>query len=217
MAVCGCSRKAKQYAVAVIAGTVLVSAQALAAEPAATNEQSANYQPAHNPIQCPYIPADLNTIPTCRGEQATCVGTRGHDVILGTDGDDVIVAGPGNDVVHGDRGNDIICGGPGNDSLTGAKGQDSMFGGPGNDRLFGGVDPDVLHGGPGDFDVLWGGPGLDYLDGGHGSHDICMLQREMGDINPDGCNTIYPPPGYLHEDDLDPGVLRRAEPLKLKR
>ena len=49
-----------------------------------------------------------------------------------------------------------------------------------------------------------------------GDFDVCMLQREMGEIDPEGCNTIYPPPGYLHEDDPDPGVLREAEPLKLK-
>ena len=217
MAICGCSRKLKQYAVAVIAGTALVSPQAPAAEAKATKDQAANYQPAHNPVQCPHIPADLDPIPTCRDKQATCVGTEGNDVILGTDGDDVIIAGPGHDVVHADVGNDTVCGGPGNDSLMGAAGEDSMYGGPGDDRLFGGKDPDLLHGGPGNFDVLWGGPGSDNLDGGHGSHDICMLQREMGDINPEGCNTIYPPPGYLHDQEPDPGVLKKAEPLKLKK
>ena len=206
----------KQFAFTVVSGTVLVSAQVMAAGPEITKDEFPDYHPAHTVIKCPYFPLDLVDIPTCGGQQATCVGTRGHDVILGTDGDDVIVAGPGNDVVHGGLGNDTVCGGPGNDSLMGAKGEDRMFGGPGNDRLFGGVDADHLHGGPGDFNVLWGGPGLDYLDGGHGSHDTCMLQREMGDINPDGCNTIYPPPGYLHDVEPDPGVLKKAEPLKLK-
>ena len=220
MATCAYPRKLKQYAFAVIiAVAALVSAHALALDAEATKEQAANYQPAHNPVLCPNIPdipADLDVIPTCQDKQATCVGTEGDDVILGTDGDDVIMAGSGNDVVHGDLGDDTICGGPGNDSLMGAAGEDEMYGGPGDDRLFGGKDPDQLHGGPGDFDVLWGGPGIDNLDGGHGSYDVCMLQREMGDVNPDGCNTIYPPPGYLHDVEPDPGMLKKAEPLKRK-
>ena len=64
-------------------------------------------------IKCPYIPEGLEEIPTCGGKVATCVGTGGHDLILGTDHDDVIVAGPGNDVIHTDAGDDVACGGPG--------------------------------------------------------------------------------------------------------
>ena len=217
MAICGFFPKQKRYTVAVITVMALAFAHATAAETAVSDAQAVTYKPAHNPIQCPHLPAGLDKIPTCRDKQATCVGTRGNDVILGTDGDDVIIAGPGNDVVHADQGNDIICGGPGNDALMGAAGEDRMFGGPGDDRMFGGKDPDEMNGGPGDFDVLWGGPGLDNMDGGHGSHDVCMLQREMADINPDGCNTIYPPPGYLHEQEPDPGLLKAAEPLKRKK
>ena len=194
----------------------LFAGHTFAAGPEVTPEAFPGYNPAHTVIKCPYLPENLAKVPLCAGQPATCVGTAGHDLILGTDENDVIVAGPGNDVVHGDAKDDIICGGPGNDSLMGARGTDRLFGGPGDDWLFGAPGDDELNGGPGDHDVLWGGPGVDNLNGGPGSHDVCLLQREMGDYDAVGCNTVYPPPGYVHDEEPDPGVLRRQEPLKLK-
>jgi hypothetical protein len=127
---------------------------ASAADPETYAERFPGYKPAHTVIKCPYLPADQQEVPTCHGKRATCVGTPGRDLILGSDADDVIVAGDGDDVVHGDLGHDIICGGEGNDSLFGAKGNDVIYGGPGDDWLFGAVGVDELYGGPGD-DVLW--------------------------------------------------------------
>lgn len=196
---------------------LLVSLPTLAAGPEITQDKFPDYKAAHTVIKCPYLPAGLKEVPQCHGRPATCVGTPGHDLILGSDGEDVIVAGPGNDVVHGDAANDIICGGPGNDSLMGARGDDVLYGGPGDDWLFGAPGADILNGGPGDFDVLWGGPGVDQLDGGPGSYDTCLLQRDMGTADKVGCNTVYPPPGYLHEEEPDPGVLRQTQPLKLTK
>ena len=193
-----------------------VSTQALAAGPAITEEQFPGYHPAHTVIKCPYLPPGLTDIPRCGDKPATCMGTEGHDLVLGSDKEDVIVAGAGNDVVHADAGDDIACGGPGDDSLMGARGSDTLFGGPGDDWLFGAPEADKLYGGAGDFDVLWGGPGVDVLDGGPGAHDVCLLQREMGDYDVEGCNTVYPPPGYVHDEEPDPGLLKEAEPLKLK-
>ena len=193
-----------------------VSIQALAGGPAVTEEQFPGYHPAHTVIKCPYLPPGLTDKPLCGGIPATCVGTDDHDLILGSDKEDVIVAGAGNDVVHADAGDDIACGGPGDDSLMGARGSDTLFGGPGNDWLFGAVEPDNLYGEEGDFDVLWGGPGIDKLDGGPGDHDVCLLQREMGEFDLQACNTVYPPPGYTHDDEPDPGLLKKSEPLKLK-
>lgn len=190
--------------------------QALTAGPAVTPEKFPEYFPAHTVIKCPYLPAELGELPLCGGKPATCVGTTGADLILGSSGPDVIVAGEGNDVVHGDAGDDIVCGGPGNDSLMGARGEDRLFGEAGDDWLFGAPGGDELDGGEGDYDVLWGGPGYDQLTGGPGKFDTCLLQRELGDFDPDGCNTVYPPPGYVHDEEPDPGVLRTQEPLKLK-
>ena len=190
---------------------------AIAAGPEIDKEAFPDYEAAHTVIKCPYLPPGLGEVPTCHGKKATCVGTAGHDLILGSDQSDVIVAGGGNDAVHGDAGDDILCGGQGNDSLFGARGADIIYGGPGDDWLFGAPDPDELYGGPGDFDILWEGPGFGKVDGGPGDYDVCMLQREMAEVNEDTCETIYPPPGYLHDDEPDPGVLKRSDPLKLKK
>jgi hypothetical protein len=189
----------------------------MAAGPGASEEAFPDYTPAHTVIKCPYLPPDLSEIPTCHDKKATCVGTAGHDLILGSDKKDVIVAGPGNDTVHGDADDDIICGGPGNDSLFGARGVDIIYGGPGDDWLFGAPDPDQLYGGAGDFDVLWEGPGFGKVDGGAGAYDVCMLQREMAEVVEGTCETIYPPPGYVHDDEPEPGMLKRSDPLKLKK
>jgi hypothetical protein len=196
--------------------SLFFSGLVVAAGPEVTTERFPDYNPAHTVIKCPYIPSGLKEIPLCGGRPATCVGTIGADLILGTDEADVIVAGHGNDVVHGDADDDVICGGPGNDSLMGARGLDRLFGEEGDDWLFGAPGDDELDGGEGDHDVLWGGPGFDKLNGGPGAYDVCMLQREMGEFDADGCNTVYPPPGYVHDEEPDPGVLRATEPLKTK-
>ena len=180
-------------------------------------EDFPGYHTAHTVIKCPFIPESSKDVPTCDGKRATCVGTAGHDLILGSEDDDVIVAGAGNDAVHGDAGSDLICGGAGNDSLFGARGDDIIHGGPGDDWLFGAPGADRLYGGPGDFDFLWEGPGYGYVNGGPGDFDVCLLQREMAEVSERGCETVFPPPGYAHDEDPDPGVVKAANPLKLKK
>jgi len=194
--------------VAVAIGSLLIGASGARAESVA--EQFPDYFPAATIIKCPHIPEGLINIPTCQGQEATCIGTEGDDVVIGSDVDDVIVVGKGNDVVHADAGDDLVCGGPGNDSLFGARGEDIMYGEEGNDWLFGAQGVDNLDGGEGDFDVLWGGPGIDILDGGPGDNDVCMLQREMG-IAEAGCDSQYPPPGYVHDEEPEPGILKLSK------
>lgn len=189
------------------AGLLMLSTGTLASGP--DPAQFADFHPSHTVIKCPFIPAGV-TPPTCNGLPATCMGTDGDDLILGSEVTDVIVALAGNDVVHGDVGTDTICGGPGNDSLFGAKESDTMLGEEGDDWLFGAPGDDDLRGGPGS-DVLWGGPGQDKLSGGDGGHDVCMLQREMGTADA-SCETIYPPPGYVHDQEPEPGVLKVGKP-----
>jgi hypothetical protein len=184
-------------------GILALSSSTFAAGP--DPAQFPDYHPNHTVIKCPYTPEGMAP-PSCNGQQATCVGTDGPDLMLGTDGNDVIVAGAGDDVVHGDAGDDIACGGPGTDSLFGARGSDTMLGEEGDDWLFGAPGEDTLSGGTGN-DILWGGPGADKLAGGPGDYDVCMLQREMG-VASDDCETIYPPPGYVHEEEPEPGVLK---------
>jgi hypothetical protein len=99
---------------------------------------------------------------TCLGLEATIVGTARSDVIHGTAGRDVIVAGDGNDRVFGEAGFDVICGGPGRDRLIGGRGEDRLFGNRGKD-------------------ILRGGDGFDRLDGGK-SLDACYPGRDGGDV-----------------------------------
>jgi len=206
------SKRFSDACLAHVAGIAMSCASfiASAAGPETIAERFPDYRPAHTVIKCPHLPEDLKEVPTCHDKQATCVGTPGRDLILGSDVDDVIVAGDGDDVVHGDVGDDIICGGEGNDSLFGAKGNDVIYGGPGDDWLFGAVGVDELHGGPGN-DVLWAGPGFDKLSGGEGDYDVCLLQREMGDAGA-SCETVYPPPGYVHDQEPGAGVLKFGKP-----
>jgi hypothetical protein len=105
--------------------------------------------------------------PTCRGEQATVVGTDGADQIGGTPGADVIVGLGGNDKLSGLAGNDLICGAKGNDTLKGGAGNDQLSGQKGNDKLYGQKGNDKLSGKAGN-DTLKGGPGKDTLKGGAG-------------------------------------------------
>lgn len=81
-------------------------------------------------------------------------GLAGDDLLDGgSDGDDILYAGPGDD---------IIISRFGDDDLSGGDGDDVMSAGAGNDRLRGGDGADVLTGGAGD-DELFGGGGIDKI------------------------------------------------------
>ena len=190
----------------VVGGVIALTALAGAVLAAGPNPaRFPDVRPGHAIIKCPHVPEGAS-VPTCNGLPATCVGTEGDDLILGSDVADVIVALGGDDVIHGDRGDDTICAGAGNDSILGAMGKDTILGEAGDDFLFGAVGDDDLQGGPG-YDVLWGGPGHDTLSGGEGDRDVCMLQREMGTAD-DSCETVYPPAGYVHDQEPGAGVLK---------
>jgi Ca2+-binding RTX toxin-like protein len=141
------------------------------------------------------LTVQITAPPKCAGRTATIFSEPGIPApLFGTRGDDVIVGSDENDQIFGRRGSDLICGGGGNDlilgnegadtingeggddtirggddqspdRLGGQKGDDKLFGGPGPDRLVGGSDEDRLVGGDGDDD-LFGGPGRDRLFGG---------------------------------------------------
>lgn len=85
--------------------------------------------------------------PRCLGRPATHVvppgsrsfeGTDRADVIVGSSGDDIILALEGNDRVCARSGDDIVFGNEGNDLLDGGAGGDAFVGGPGADLLDGG-------------------------------------------------------------------------------
>jgi Ca2+-binding RTX toxin-like protein len=110
---------------------------------------------------------------SCRGRQATIVGSPSRDGVkgtaglVGTRGPDVIMSLGGNDMVSGGGGDDLICGGDGNDNLNGGAGNDRLYGQGGNDKLHGNRGRDRLYGQAGN-DALNGGPGRDKLTGSPG-------------------------------------------------
>jgi Ca2+-binding RTX toxin-like protein len=105
--------------------------------------------------------------PTCRGVDATIVGTNGADDIHGTASRDVIVAKGGADDIEGRGGNDLICAGSGNDHAEGDDGNDTILGNRGNDELEGDRGRDVLR----------GGLGFDKGDGGSGDDTCLSIER----------------------------------------
>jgi Ca2+-binding RTX toxin-like protein len=108
------------------------------------------------------------------------IGTNGDDRVIagkagihaeGADGDDTLIGGSGNDTLGGDggfdhpvtgTGDDLIFGRGGDDVINGHDGNDSLDGGAGVDRLLGEVGDDTLSGGPGN-DTLEGGDDADYF------------------------------------------------------
>jgi Ca2+-binding RTX toxin-like protein len=97
-----------------------------------------------------------------------------YTTVVGTPGNDRIVAGPQPQEVLGKQGDDFLVGG---------KSPDVVRGGPGDDRIWTGMGgvPDQAYGGPGDDrlhntasgqagQVLDGGPGVDICSGD--KHDV---------------------------------------------
>jgi Ca2+-binding RTX toxin-like protein len=119
-----------RFITVVLASTVLVGAfLASAAEPASA------------------------AVPICFGKNATIVGTKADDFLMGTEEADVIVGLGGNDTIRGLFGDDRICGGSGNDRLSAGWGFSQIDGGIGDDRL-------LIRGGYAD---LWGAAGNDIM------------------------------------------------------
>jgi Ca2+-binding RTX toxin-like protein len=91
--------------------------------------------------------------PSCLGEPATIVGTRGSDVLNGSASRDIILALAGADRIRGRGGNDLICAGQGNDTVAAEGGNDEVDLGPGDDSVEPGPGDDFVNGAKG-FDVV---------------------------------------------------------------
>jgi hypothetical protein len=81
-------------------------------------------------------------------------GGSGSQVVLGTDGTDVLSGGSGNDLLCGFGGDDTLYGGSGNDILVGGLGADQLYGESGGDTLYGDAFDTVLDGGTGRNHVI---------------------------------------------------------------
>ncbi len=116
-------------------------------------------------------------------------GTRGSDILRGSQEDNVIKTGKGDDLAIGWGGDDTIKGGKGDDILIGddaaekETGNDVLKGGRGDDILLGGKGEDLLDGGK-DDDLLDGGEGADRLLGGRG--DDVLVWDDADFVDEDG-------------------------------
>jgi Ca2+-binding RTX toxin-like protein len=91
----------------------------------------------------------------------------GNDVIVGGDGNDVLMGFGGNDVIKGGAGNDVLMGMGGSDRLVGGAGNDTMSGGRGNNTFVfkAGFNTDVI---------------TDFKPGTLVSHDTIELHSILG-------------------------------------
>ncbi len=112
------------------------------------------------------------------------VGTPGDDFIHGGNGKDKVFGGDGDDYLHGGNGKDKVSGGPGDDVVKGGNGKDKLKGGDGDDTIYGGNGKDEIYGDAGD-DTIYGGRGKDFIAGGtdNGTFQIAFITSEELLIN----------------------------------
>lgn len=133
----------------------------------------------------------------CNGKTGTLdqLTDAGYDVMVGTEGDDVIdvsagdrpdlvVAYDGNDTIRTGPGDDQVCAGGGNDSVDTGAGKDRIAASGGNDTIAAGAGDDVVYAGGGN-DTVFGGPDKDALRGEGG---VDLLQGDDGDDQLSGDN-----------------------------
>lgn len=126
------------------------------------------------------------------------IGTAGDDTILADDrgwlingqaGADRLTGGMGVDTIEGVAGDDTIDGGPGADGIAGGAGDDTVDGGSGADSIDGGDGGDRLVGGT-DQDFLSGGPGGDRLRTNDGFPDTVNCGSGNDRTTADGLDTL---------------------------
>ena len=136
--------------------------------------------------------------------------TDGDDVILGTDGADIInagagadtiCAGGGDDIINAGAGADTVFGDDGNDLINLGQGRDTAYAGAGDDFVSGGKGKDTISGGSGN-DELRGNEGTDRLLGGSGNDELRGGQKADVLKGNAGSDTLL---GGTHPDTLDGG------------
>ena len=112
-------------------------------------------------------------------------------ILIGTNGDDVLITKGGADVIYGQEGNDTLIsgggpdeihGGEGDDMIVGLGGPDKLYGDAGNDEIIGHGGPDIIDGGEGD-DIIYAGGAPDQVSGGPGDD---FINAEGGPDTVDG-------------------------------
>ena len=131
-------------------------------------------------IHCPNDPLHIGG--------GTCWGTKGDDVLIGTDGRNEINASFGDDLVRAGPGSDFISNGESDYSF----GEDENHGGQGADYIVGQLDSEQHFGGPGDDHIVdyKSGKNLDVIRCGAGRDDVTYnkgLDRVAAD-----CEVLHP-------------------------
>jgi len=75
---------------------------------------------------------------------AVDISYQAGSTLTGTNGDDILMAGPGSNLLNGGDGNDVLSAGTGNNQMHGGNGNDLLFSGIGNDLLDGGAGIDTV-------------------------------------------------------------------------
>ena len=99
-----------------------------------------------------------------------------YNVVLGTDGDDILTGTSKADLIIGLAGDDIITGDKGDDCILSGDGDDIVYGNEGTDYVNAGSGNDIIKGGSGD-DYLITGAGTDVVDGGD-DYDTCIASND---------------------------------------
>ncbi|SEA83603.1 Ca2+-binding protein, RTX toxin-related [Desulfuromusa kysingii] len=118
--------------------------------------------------------------------------SEGDDVILGLEGDNVIVAKGGHDTITLGAGNHIVDAGHGSDSITTASGNDVIYTGEGADTVFSGAGNDTINT-LGEGNHVTGGLGDDILNGGTGGDHYHFNLGDGHDelFDTGGIDTLY--------------------------
>lgn len=116
------------------------------------------------------------------------IGTDGDDVLFGTNGPDRICGLGGNDIINGLNGADVISGGTGDDEINGGNGSDTILGNEGDDELVGGTGNDHLAGNEGNDRIYADDHAPDGVFGGPGSADTCVVDA---DDTIDRCEIVF--------------------------
>jgi hypothetical protein len=147
---------------------------------------------------------------------AACGDLTFAQTIVGTDGDDVIVAQNGGALIFGMGGNDTITGGNGKDCILGGVGNDVIDGSNGQDVLLGGSGDDTIDGGNGK-DAIDGGDGVDTCIGNNGGDTLVGCETATSVTDPEAADPLDQrrpsgPEAGAGIEDRDPDGGLRADP-----
>ena len=179
---------------------------AVAAEPDLEPAIPAEPDPDPDPVLCNGLEVTINLQlnPNARATNShdVILGTEGADVIDGLDGRDTICALGGDDIINAGQGRDWVDAGAGDDEIEAGQGADIVEAGAGNDVVVGGRGNDTIFGGSGD-DNLRGQDGIDAINGNGGDDELRGGNKADSLIGGGGDDLLI---GQTRADFLDGGA-----------